>query len=264
MNILDQIIAHKRQEVAERKAATPVGQLEQMPFFTRPRTSFQRALGARPPGIVAEFKRQSPSKGVINGDALSSEVGPAYEMAGAAALSILTDHQFFGGRAEDLLAARPLVAVPLLRKDFVVDEFQILEARAWGADVILLIAANLSPAEVRQLGQFAHSLGLEVLLEVHDLPELQNSLNPYVDVVGVNNRNLKNFEVSLAVSLGLADQIPANFAKISESGLSRAEDVAQLWAAGYRGFLVGENFMKTADPGLACRQFIAEILATLP
>lgn len=257
MNILDTIIAQKQKEVAQARAAVPTSQLEQMPLFGLPRRSLRQSLADRPPGIVAEFKRRSPSKGLLNGTAQPEVVVPAYAGAGAAGLSVLTDREFFGGSPDDLMIVRPLVPVPLLRKDFVIDEYQIVEARAWGADVVLLIAANLAPARVRELGQFAQSLGLEVLLEVHNLAELQASLNPHVDVVGVNNRDLKTFVVSLEVSLQLSAHIPAGLAKISESGLQHPDDLATLWAAGYRGFLVGESFMKTADPGLACQQFIA-------
>lgn len=255
-NILETIVAHKRQEVARAKELIPLEQLEQQSYFTRAGLSLKARLNTGRPGIIAEFKRRSPSKGVLHASARPEVVAPGYVAAGAAGVSILTDAEFFGGSEADLMSARPRVAAPILRKDFVIDPYQIAEAKAMGADVVLLIAAILSPAEVEQLAQYAHQLGLEVLLEVHDADELARSLNDHIDMVGVNNRNLKTFEVSLDTSHHLAALIPPLMIKVSESGISLPEHVAALVASGYQGFLVGENFMKQPVPEAACQAFI--------
>lgn len=209
-------------------------------------------------GIITEFKRKSPSKGLINGTSSVGEVTKGYEQAGASALSVLTDQDYFGGSTSDLELARKQVTIPILRKDFVVDEYQILEAKSMGADCILLIAAALTPEKVQSLAAFAHSLGLEVLLEVHNLEELEQSFCDGLDVVGVNNRNLKNFEVSLETSLSLVDRIPNQVVKISESGISDPATLVAFRKAGFDGFLIGENFMKTSNPGQAAAAFIQE------
>jgi indole-3-glycerol phosphate synthase len=256
MDTLATIIAHKLTEVAQSKQQVTARQLEQQPLWAAERRSLRASLAARAPGLIAEFKRRSPSKGVINDEAQPPQVTEAYARAGAAGVSILTDEVFFGGSPAHLQTARPHLPVPILRKDFMVDEYQLLQARAWGADAILLIAACLAPRQISELSRQARALGLEVLLEVHNLPELQTSPLDHVDVVGVNNRNLKNFEVSLDVSLQLAEHIPANLVKISESGINQPAHLLPLWQAGYRGFLVGENFMKTSDPGQACAAFV--------
>ncbi len=258
MNILDKIVAHKRQEVAAQKERIPAQALETSPFFSRKPFSFKAALtDPSQSGIIAEFKRRSPSKGVINDQADVVQTTTGYASGGASALSVLTDTEFFGGTTADVIAAREANQCPILRKDFMIDAYQVMEARAIGADVILLIAASLSPVEIRTLGGFAHSLGLEVLLEVHDREELERSICPEVDAIGVNNRNLKDFTVSVDLSRELAEFIPGDFVKISESGISDPGTVADLRKYGYRGFLMGENFMKHADPGAACARFIA-------
>ena len=209
-------------------------------------------------GSIAEFKRKSPSKGIINDKLTVFEVTRGYAEAGAAGLSVLTDEVFFGGSSEDLMKARAAnPETPILRKDFIIDEYQILEARAFGADIILLIAANLTPEKVKSLAKFAKNLNLEVLLEIHDKHELETALCEDVDIVGVNNRNLKNFaEQNVNASLELADLIPKNFVKISESCISKPETIRQLQAVGYKGFLIGETFMKTENPGKALAEFI--------
>ncbi len=261
MNVLQKIIAHKRLEVAEQQAKTPIAELEKSPLFERPCLSLSAAL--RKPdmaGIIAEHKRKSPSKGIINGNVTVEEVTTGYVRAGASALSLLTDEQFFGGNNEDLLIARGLNEVPILRKDFTIGEYQILEAKAIGADAILLIAAVLTPAEVRQLSAFARSLGLETLLEIHDHSELGHICDT-VDAVGVNNRNLADFTVDVRRSLELAPHIPQEFVKVSESGLSDPTALLELRAAGFQGFLIGERFMKMDRPGEACEDFIHRILA---
>lgn len=259
MNILDKIIARKHEEVAEKSSLVPVKLLEQSVFFEGKVVSMKEYVtDAEKSGIISEFKRKSPSKGVINGAADVEAVSVGYMQAGASALSILTDKDFFGGSNEDLKAARKFNYCPILRKDFVVDEYQIIEAKSIGADCILLIAAALEPARLKELAGFAKSLGLEVLMEVHDGDELERSLCPELDLVGVNNRNLKTFEVSLDISMELIDRIPSDFVKISESGISKPETLVTLKKAGFDGFLIGENFMKSSRPEQAAYTFIKE------
>ncbi|MDX1940677.1 MAG: indole-3-glycerol phosphate synthase TrpC [Saprospiraceae bacterium] len=259
MNILDKIIAHKIEEVAQRKATQPIAELEKSPFLGWETVSLKKALlekGAS--GIIAEFKRKSPSAGVINDQVSVEAVTTEYVQTGVSGLSILTDKDFFGGRSEDVQVARVLHKIPILRKDFIVDEYQILEAKAMGADVILLIAECLEIEQVAQLAAFAKSLGLEVLMEIHSAEQLEK-LNSNLDLVGVNNRNLKTMVTSLEASYELAEQIPAEFVKISESGISNPQAVVSLRSQGYRGFLMGEHFMKTANPGEACGEFIRKV-----
>ncbi len=260
MNILDEIIAHKHTEVAERKALYPVALLEKSTYFASPVVSLKKYL-LRPDksGIIAEFKRASPSKGVINQYASVERTSIGYMQAGASALSVLTDEKFFHGTNNDLKAARKFNYCPILRKDFVVDEYQIVEAKSIGADAILLIAAALEPVKLRQLAQCAVSLGLEILLEVHNAEELAASMNEYITVVGVNNRDLKTFSVSLETSLALASLIPSDVPKVSESGITSAKDVYTLKKAGFNGFLIGETFMRHSRPELACAEFIRDI-----
>lgn len=262
MNILEKIIAHKRTEVAERQSLYPAKLLERSIFFETPTVSLTKYL-RRPDrhGIIAEFKRRSPSKGVINAYAKVEQTTIGYMQAGASALSVLTDEHFFGGKNEDLTTARKFNFCPILRKDFTVSEYQIIEARSIGADAILLIAAVLTPQEVRQLSAFARSLGLEVLLEIHDASELGHICDT-VDAVGVNNRNLADFSLDVQRSFELGAMIPNDFVKISESGLNDPATVVALRAAGFQGFLIGENFMKHSRPEEASKEFIAT-LATL-
>ncbi len=261
MTILEKIIAEKRLEVARCQAIASVADLEKMPHFTRPTLSGRAALtAAGSSGIIAEFKRRSPSKGLLNGTAEAGATTAGYVAAGAACLSVLTDGPFFGGSAEDLLAARAACPhTPLLRKDFVISKYQITEARALGADFVLLIASCLTPAEVARLGSFAHGLGLEVLLEVHDENELHGHLCEHVDLVGVNNRNLSTFATDVDTSARLAGLIPEQFVKVAESGLQHARTIRALRTAGYQGFLIGETFMKTADPAAALAGLVAEL-----
>lgn len=257
MNILDQIIAHKRKEVAERSELVPVKLLEKSIYFDSKVVSMKKyILREDKTGIIAEFKRRSPSKGDINPGASVETVTIGYMQAGASALSILTDQHFFGGKNEDLTLARKFNFCPILRKDFIIDEYQILEAKSIGADCILLIAAALEPKRLGELAAFARSLGMEVLMEVHDLQELESSLNPHLDLVGVNNRSLKTFDVSLDTSFSLVDRFPNEFVKISESGISEPETLIQLRNAGFQGFLIGENFMKTSRPQQAALNFM--------
>ena len=259
MNILDKIIAQKEKEVTERKALYPVKLLERSTFFESPTVSFKKyLLREDKAGIIAEFKRRSPSKGDINKYADVERTSIGYMQAGATALSILTDKEFFGGKNEDLTQARKFNYCPILRKDFVIDEYQIIEARSIGADVILLLANVLSPSKIKELAEFARSLGLEVLLEIREKEEL-SALNEFVDVVGINNRDLKDFTVNVSQSFELGKLIPNDFIKISESGLDSAKTILELKQAGFRGFLIGETFMKNSRPERACADLIKEI-----
>ena len=261
MTILDKIVAAKHQEVAQREAKTSVAMLQALPSFTRSVVSARAALTAvGSTGIIAEFKRRSPSKGLINGTAAAGATTAGYVAAGAAVLSVLTDEPFFGGTPDDLRAARAANPnTPILRKDFIVSEYQITEARAMGADLILLIAACLTPEEVARFSAFAQGLGLEVLLEVHDEHELRSHLTDSVDLVGVNNRNLSTFVTDVDTSARLAGLIPERFVKVAESGLQHASTIRALRQVGYRGFLMGEAFMKTPDPAAALLTLAGEL-----
>lgn len=260
MNILDQIVAHKQKEVAERKSLYPVKLLEKSIYFeTQPVSLKKYLLRQDKIGIIAEFKRKSPSKGMINPYVSIERTSVGYMQAGASALSILTDAQFFGGKNEDLTIARKYNFCPILRKDFTLDEYQIAEAKSIGADAILLIAAILSPEQIATLASFAKSLHLEVLLEVHDKEELQRSITSDIDAIGVNNRNLKDFTVNINLSKELSRHIPAEFVKVSESGISQAETIIELKSYGFQGFLMGETFMKNSRPEKACAGFIEKV-----
>ncbi|QED36308.1 indole-3-glycerol phosphate synthase TrpC [Antarcticibacterium arcticum] len=259
MNILNRIIADKYKEVELKKQIISSKALSGYPLFERKTTSLVKALQNSSSGIIAEHKRRSPSKAVINQDLNVGEVAFGYEQAGVCGMSVLTDGKYFGGSLEDLILARATVHMPLLRKEFIVDEYQLLEAKAHGADVILLIAAVLTRDEIKNLSQFAQSLDLEVLLEVHNQEELEKSIMPSLDMMGVNNRNLKTFEVSTQISKDLSEKIPADFLKVSESGISSVDAIKDLQNYGYRGFLIGENFMKTEDPGKSASQFITKL-----
>jgi indole-3-glycerol phosphate synthase len=258
MNILDTIIAQKKIEVANRKKSIDIKNLEEQPFYKRePLSLKQFLLNNHKTGIIAEFKRKSPSKGIINATADVVEVTTAYTANGAACLSVLTDSDFFGGSTEDLLKAR-VNNIPILRKDFVIDEYQIVEARAMGADVILLIAACLTPVEVKRLAAFAKSLQLEVLLELHAEEELGHICDE-TEIVGINNRNLKTFEVDIERSLRMAEKIPSTKIKVAESGISSVENIRLFKENGFRGFLIGENFMKQEKPAIAFAEFVSKL-----
>ena len=259
MNILDQIILQKKKEVEERKSLYPTKLLERSTYFESPTVSFKKYLLRNDKsGIIAEFKRKSPSKGIINKYADVERTSIGYMQAGASALSVLTDTEFFGGKNSDLTTARKFNYCPILRKDFIIDEYQIIEAKSIGADVILLLANVLDGTQIKQFAQFAKSLGLEVLLEVRDKDELK-SINQFVDAVGVNNRNLKDFKVNISQSFDLVDSIPNDFVKISESGIDSAKAISDLKSVGFNGFLMGETFMKTSRPEIACANFIKEV-----
>jgi indole-3-glycerol phosphate synthase len=259
MDILDKIIEHKRNMLPLRKGLMPPAVLEKFPYFNRVCVSLADRLRAGGnTGIITEFKKKSPSKGIINATAVVGEVARDYERFGAAAISVLTDDHFFGGSSEDLMEARDTVSIPLLRKDFIIDEYQLLEAKAIGADIILLIAACLTPPEVKMLAASAKSLGLEVLLELHDEEELEHICDDTV-LIGINNRSLKTFEVNLDRSLKMAEKIPSGKIKIAESGISDVEQINLFKQHGFSGFLMGENFMKETNPGDAFRIFASKL-----
>ena len=258
MNILEKIIAQKGLEVESRKKERSITELENERFFDRPTLSLKKTLlDETKTGIIAEYKRKSPSKGIINNRDSVEAVTRAYFSYGASGISILTDHEFFGGSLDDLTAARDC-SIPLLRKDFIIDEYQIVEAKSFGADVILLIAACLTPVQVKTLSTFAKSLGLEVLLELHDELELGHICET-TDLVGVNNRNLKNFEVNLEHSVRLAEKIDDRFIKVAESGINDVSNIHYLKQYGFRGFLIGEYFMKQPSPMMAFKEFIYQL-----
>jgi indole-3-glycerol phosphate synthase len=259
MDILSKIIADKYKEVALKKSLIPASQLEQSVLFDRKGGSLAKALRNSNTGIIAEHKRRSPSKDTINQNTNVGEVAKGYQKAGVCGMSVLTDIKYFGGSLEDLLLARACVPMPLLRKEFIIDEYQLLEAKAYGADVILLIAAVLTRQEIKTLSEFAQGLDLEVLLEVHNEEELHKSVMPSLDILGVNNRDLKTFNVSIDTSKILSELIPNDFVKVSESGISSIEAIQELKPYGYQGFLIGETFMKTDNPGRSAAEFIKKI-----
>lgn len=257
MNILDKIAQHKRKEVDQRKTLYPTQLLEKSIYFDSPTVKMTDYLTREnASGIIAEFKRQSPSKGAINIYANPEQIPLQYMQAGASAISVLTDQNFFGAKERDLETARKFNYCPILRKDFMLDEYQIVEAKAMGADCILLIAKMISPEEVTQLSSFAKSLGLQVLLEVHDEEEIRTNETAQVDLIGINNRNLDTFEVSIENSIRLAEMLPGELIKIAESGINDPGTVNLLKKEGFDGFLIGEYFMKDSEPGTKCQQFI--------
>jgi indole-3-glycerol phosphate synthase len=259
MNILDRILETKRAEMIRARAERSFESLHhEARAVTRPVSSFSQALSGSPSGIIAEFKRRSPSKGFIKAGADVQTIVRGYALGGAAAISVLTDETYFAGGLDDLVQARAETDKPLLRKDFIIDPYQICEARIAGADVILLIAAALTPEQCGELAAFARSLGLEVLLELHGEGELSH-LNSDVQVVGVNNRDLGSFVTDTAVSSRMASLLPQGIVRISESGISDPSVVQTLRGEGYRGFLMGENFMKRPDPAEALGDFISQL-----
>ena len=261
MTILDKIIAFKKQEVAKIKAEVQVKNLVASPNFKKETFSLKKSLlDVNSTGIIAEFKRQSPSKGIINDTASIVDVTNGYLDANVAAQSILTDTSFFGGTMADLMEARSVNQVkPILRKDFIVDGFQIVEAKAIGADVVLLIATCLTAEQLKNYGQLANDIGLEVLYEIHTKEDLDKIGDLDNKIIGINNRNLKTFEVDLEHSMQLASQIPDSALKVSESGISDPRIITGLKEHGFQGFLIGENFMKTDNPGKACKEFVDQI-----
>lgn len=259
MTILDQIIADKFKEIALKKQLISASDYERYPLFERETVSLTQALKNSTTGIIAEHKRRSPSRAGINQNLNLQDVARGYEDAGVCGMSVLTDAKYFGGSLDDLILARASVKLPLLRKEFVIDEYQIIEAKAHGADVILLIAAVLDRAQIKSFSELARSLKIDVLLEVHNLEELEKSILPSLDMIGVNNRNLKTFEVSTEISKKLSQKIPNEFVKVSESGISSIEEITELKKYGYRGFLIGEHFMKSDNPGQSATEFIKKL-----
>ncbi|MEA3461336.1 MAG: indole-3-glycerol phosphate synthase TrpC [Bacteroidota bacterium] len=258
MSILDTIVEQKRVEVLQRKQEYPLSRLSSLDNYRRKTNAMRIPEGL--PGIIAEFKRKSPSRGPIHMDADVVEVATAYEAAGASAMSILTDRTFFGGSFGDLRQVRESCPeLALLRKDFIIDPYQLHEASAYGADMVLLIAAILDRREVQELALEAASLGLHILFEVHHRKELEK-FHPEIRYVGVNNRDLKTFKVDTGRSFELIADMPAGVVPVSESGLSQPEEIKKLWDAGYQLFLMGESFMKEKDPGAACRLLINSLI----
>jgi len=259
MHILDEISAFKKRLLDHKKRVVSIKDLEAMPNFQRHCFDLTERIKNSDFGIIAEHKRRSPSKPHLNFKTDVFDVAKTYETAGVSGMSVLTEQKYFGGSLEDLLLCRSACNLPLLRKDFMVDEYQIIESKAHGADVILLIAACLTSNEVKQFSSLARRLGMQSILEVHNLQELQNYICETIDIIGVNNRNLKTFEVDLQTSKNLIEHIPKNFVKISESGLRQTKDILNLKKIGYDGFLLGEHFMVTDNPGLSAQQFIRSL-----
>lgn len=260
MNILETIVDYKKSEVRRRKSEVSVAELEKRKLFSRPVLSLKDfLLDSSRTGIIAEFKRKSPSKGIINDKVDVVDVTKGYADNGASCLSVLTDEKFFGGSDEDLIKAR-INEIPILRKDFIIDEYQVIEARSIGADLILLIAACLTPAEVKRLAAFAKGLGLEVLLELHAEEELEHICDE-TTIIGINNRNLKTFAVDIERSLRMAEQIPLSKVKVAESGISSVDNILLFKRHGFHGFLIGENFMKAPDPTIAFAEFVKQLKA---
>ena len=259
MTILEEIVAHKRKETEERKRLYPRDLLEKSIHYPAPCVSLKHyLLREDKAGIIAEFKRKSPSKGLINEQAEVEKTSIGYMQGGASALSVLTDKKFFGGSSKDLETARKFNYCPVLRKDFVIDAYQIYEAKSIGADAILLIAGILTKEEVHEFTTIAHDLGMEVLLEFYEEEELDRYDNQ-VDLVGINNRNLKNFEVNFDHAINMASKLPAEAIKVAESGIQKPEDILLLRKSGFSGFLIGELFMRELYPETVCRKFIHEV-----
>lgn len=258
-DILKRILIAKQKEVEHLKSQIKISELEASPFFQRRGKSLKKLLlEASQPQIIAEFKRKSPSGGEINMDASIQTVVRGYVSAGAAGVSVLTDSNFFGGSIEDLKSARRVTEIPILRKDFIIDAFQLYEAKAFGADVVLLIAEALQAEQVEELAAVAKDIGLQVLFEVHAEEQL-SKLTPDIDIVGVNNRNLSSFDTSIKNSKDIIERIPSQFAKISESGIQQPDEARKLFQLGYQGFLIGTHFMNSESPAEAASTFISEV-----
>jgi indole-3-glycerol phosphate synthase len=261
-NILEEIVSYKREEIKKRKAEIPVALLEKQPDYHREIFSMKKFLAdSDGTGIIAEFKKRSPSRGIINDRSSVEDVTAAYAAHGASMISVLTDGPSFGGSSEDLRKAR-FNNLPILRKDFILDPYQLVESRAMGADVILLIAACLRPEDTKSLAMTARQLGLETLLEIHDEKELDHLCDD-IDVVGINNRDLKSFSVDIDRSIRLAERLPLNKLRIAESGIRDVKTLLHLRAAGFHGFLIGEQFMKAPDPAIAFASFIDQLKKNL-
>jgi indole-3-glycerol phosphate synthase len=255
MDVLDKIIAFKRNELKSIKEGSPIKRLETSLFFKREMPSFFKAVEKPGPSIIGEFKRKSPSKGVINIHSEVETVARGYEEAGVAAISILTDKEFFGAENKDLQKVACFAKIPILRKEFIIDEYQVIESKSIGAGAILLIASVLSKKEVYSLTGLASDLGLDVLFEIHDEYDIEK-LNSKIKIIGVNNRNLKTFEVAIDNSRTLLSHLPEGCLKVAESGFNSCHDVDELFKSGYNAFLIGENFMRSDDPGETAKKFI--------
>ena len=259
MTILEKIIIDKKVEVKLKKKIFSIPYLKTSPLFNLKTISLVKKLKKSKSGIIAEHKRKSPSKQNINSYSSIIDVTKGYENAGVSGISVLTDKKYFGGSLDDLNLAKGISNIPILRKEFIIDSYQIIESKANGADVILLIASILSKKQIKEFSILAKEFGIEVLLEVHNKEELEKSIMPSIDIIGVNNRDLKTFKVNLDASRELSEYIPKEFLKISESGIDSAESINNLRCFGFNGFLVGENFMKTNNPGKTALKFIKEI-----
>ena len=255
MDILDKIIAEKRTEVEKRKTLFPVKSLENTSLFKQNMASFMDALARPEPSVIGEFKRQSPSRGIINSVAGVEQVAIEYQEAGISAMSILTDKMFFGGENADIQKVAGFIKMPLLRKDFIIDEYQVIESKSIGASAILLIASVLTKEEVERLSGLAVSLGMDILFEIHDKYDL-DKLSDNINIIGINNRNLKTFRIEMNNSLDLLESLPVNCLKVAESGFQSHEDVIELYEKGFDAFLIGEAFMRSEHPGRAAADFI--------
>ena len=259
MSILENIIADKQTEVQQNKNLYPIALLEKTEAFSSPTVSLKKYLKKKDKnGLIAEFKRKSPSKGIINKYAKVEDTSIAYMQAGASAISVLTDEKYFGGKNKDLETIRHFNYCPILRKDFIVDPYQIIEARSIGADAILLIAAVLTAAEIKEFSELANNLGMETILEIHDVKELNKGIGK-ADIIGFNNRNLHDFTCHYTNAIKAFNQLPKDLLKIAESGINTAKEAYELKQAGYDGFLIGQQFMEHSNPGFACAQFIQEL-----
>lgn len=259
MDILTQIVANTKKELQTRKQNCSVKELEKTANYKKNRISLSQAIRDKSgTAIIAEIKFKSPSSGKLHDKIEPAKIGLGYQTAGATAISVLTDEKYFSGKTEYLTKTREVTEIPILRKDFILEEYQIVEARAIGADAILLLAAILKPKELLRLARFANAIGLETLLEIHD-EQLADYLTPAINLVGINNRNLKTFEVNIKNSLKLVEQIPANYCKLSESGLSSADTIKKLVQAKFDGFLIGETFMKSDNPAKSLEKLLSEL-----
>lgn len=262
MNILQEILAHKRQEITSALRTISIEKLRDHPSYSRPRVSLRMSLSSAKPAIIAEVKKASPSKGIIRHDFNPVMIAEEYSTHGAAAISVLTDERYFQGSIAYLESIRSVTALPLLRKDFIIDPYQLHEAKAAGADAVLLIAAALSTTQLHDLAGEARSLGLETLVEVHSEGELTQVDFKQIDMLGINNRNLKNFSVDLHVSVRVRKHVPADLICVSESGIHSADDMITLMTAGIDAFLIGESFMRAAHPGLALSDMLRNVRMT--
>ncbi|WP_185861458.1 indole-3-glycerol phosphate synthase TrpC [Blattabacterium cuenoti] len=255
MNILDQIISIKRKEVYNKKIVSPIKKLESSSFFQEKTFSLVKNINQSHTGIIAEFKCKSPSKGIINNTIFVEKVVKDYELSGVSGISILTDEHFFSGKNEDLKKSRSIVSIPILRKDFIIDEYQIIESKSIGADIILLIAGILSKNQIFNFYQLSKSIGLEVLIEIHNEFEIDKITDNF-DIIGINNRNLQTFIVDYNNCFKLSSKIPNDYVKIAESGINNVNHILELKKQGFKGFLIGEYFMKEKDPGKTCKNLI--------